>query len=143
MVATKGRDTSLNLNNNQGEISLKDWANQILDEMMAIAEILDYKSAIFKNIIQKITPKIMDPDQTLSGSLLNKILTEKMSFHELGRNIGEDHKNQYLSMERTKNPDWPLLDKESAASVKRQIKLEKKSDQSFEDFVTGYFNDLS
>ena len=143
LVATKGRDTSLNLNNNQGEISLKDWANQILDEMMAIAEILDYKSAIFKNIIQKTTSKIMDPDQTLSGILLNKILTEKMSFHELGRNIGEDHKNQYLNMERAKNPDWLLLEKESAASVKRQAKLEEKSDQSFEDFVTGYFNDPS
>ena len=75
--------------------------------------------------------------------LLNKILTEKMDFQELGRTIGNDYKNYYISMETSKNSDWSLLEEESAASIKRQVALEQVSNQSFEDFVQEYFNESS
>ena len=85
----------------------------------------------------------MDPDQTLSGMLLNKVLSEKMSFHELGRTIGEDYKKHYISMDTSKNSEWSLLEKESADSIKRQVELEQASEQSFESFVKEYFNESS
>ena len=108
---------------------------------MPIAEMLDNKTTNFTSIIRKFGTQIMDPDQTLSGMLLNKTLSEKMSFYELGRTIGEDYKKHYFSMETSKNSDWPLLEKESAESKKRQVKLEQSSNQSFEDFVKEYFKE--
>ena len=140
LVAIKGREPGLNLSNNRTKISLKNWANQILDEMMSIAGLLDNKMINFTSIIRKLSTQITDSEQTLSAMLLNKILTEKMGFHELGRTIGNDYKNYYISMETSKNSDWSLLEEESAASTKRQVKLEQASDQSFEDFVKEYFN---
>ena len=143
LVATKGREPGLNLNNNGTKISLKNWANQILDEMISIAGLLDNKTTDFSSIIQKLSNKIADPEQTLSAMLLNKIRTEKLSVQELGRTIGEDHKNYYISMETSKNSDWSLLGKESADSKKRQAELEQANDQSFEDFVKEYCNEPS
>ena len=96
LVATKGRESGLNLSKNRTKISLQNWANQILDEMMPIAELLDQQNEhLYRHNCENSRTKIMDPDQTLSGMLLNKVLSEKMSFHELGRTIGEDYKNHY------------------------------------------------
>ena len=143
LVATKGRESGLSLSKNRTKISLQNWANQILDEMMPIAEMLDNKTTNFTSIIRKFGTQIMDPDQTLSGMLLNKALSEKMSFHELGRTIGEDYKKHYFSMETSKNSIWSLLDQESADSIKKQVELEQVDDQSFEDFIKEYFNQSS
>ena len=140
LVATRGREPGLNLVHNQKKISLKNWANQILGEMMSIAGFMDNQTTEFTSIIQKFSAQITDPDQTLSAMLLDKIRTEKLSVQELGRTIGEDHKNYYISMETSKNLDWPLFEKESADSKKRQLELENTSDQSFKDFVKEYFN---
>ena len=71
---------------------MKNWANQILDEMISIAGLLDNKTTDFSSIIRKLSIQIADPEQTLSAMLLNKILTEKMDFGELGRTIGNDIK---------------------------------------------------
>jgi len=140
LVATRGREPDINLKKNRTEINLKNWANQILDEMMFIAGLLDNKTTNFTSIIRKFTTHITDPEQTLSAMLLNKILTEKLSVHELGRTIGEDYKNHYISMETSKNSEWSLLEKESVDSKKRQIDLEQAEDQFFEGFVKEYFN---
>ena len=143
LVATKGRESGLSLSKKRTKISLQNWASQILDEMMPIEELLDYKTNTFKGIIAEKKAQIMDPDQTLSGMLLNKVLSEKMSFHQLGRTIGEDYKNHYSSMETSKNSEWSLLEQESVDSIKRQVELEQASEQSYEDFVKEYFNEAS
>ena len=140
LVATRGREPGLNLSNNRTKISLKNWANQILDEMMSIAGLLDNKTTDFSSIIRKLSTQVVDPEQTLSALLLNKILTEKMEFQELGTTIGNDYKNYYISLETSKNSDWSLLEKESVDSKKRQLELEQANHQSFEDFVEEYFD---
>ena len=143
LVATRGREPGLNLSNQGQKISLKNWANQILDEMMSIANLLDNKTTDFSSIIRKLSNQVVDPEQTLSALLLNKILTEKMEFQELGVTIGNDYKNYYINLETSKNSDWFLLEKESADSKQRQLELEQASKQSFEDFVKEYFNESS
>jgi glutamate--cysteine ligase len=143
LVATRGREPGLLLSNNGTKISLKNWANQILDEMISIAGLLDNTTTDFSSIVRKLSTQIADPEQTLSAMLLNKLLTEKMDFQELGRTIGNDYKNYYINLEASKNSDWSLLEKESADSKKRQVELEQASNQSFEDFVKEYFNESS
>ena len=140
LVATKGREPGLVLSKNRTKISLKNWANEILDEMMLIAELLDNKTTTFTNIIHKLSTQIVDQEQTLSAMLLNKIQTEKLSVDELGRSMGAFYKNQYISMEKFENSEWSLLEKESVDSKKRQVRLERASDQSFDSFVKEYFN---
>ena len=142
-MATKGREVGLSMSKNRTKISLQNWANHILDEMMPIAELLDHKTRTFTGIIAKPRTKVLDPDQTLSVMLLNKALSEKMSFHELGRMIGEDYKNHYSSMETSQNSEWSLLEQESADSIKKQVELEQANEHSFEGFVKEYFYESS
>ena len=73
--------------------------------------------------------------------LLAKIMAEKIDFQELGRTIGNNHKNYYISLDPSKNPNWSLLEKESVDSKQRQVEIEQVNDKSFEDFVKEYSNE--
>ena len=59
LVATRGRESGLDLSKNQTKITLKNWANQILDEMMSIAELMDHNSNTYKSTLQKLSPQII------------------------------------------------------------------------------------
>lgn len=139
LVATKGREPGLNLSNGRRILSLKNWANQILNEMALIAGFMDKKTTHFSRIIDKFIGQIEDPEKTLSAILLNKILSEKIDFLDLGRTIGADNKNHYINQKISQNSDWLLLEKESADSQQRHIELERgDAKKSFEDFITEY-----
>jgi len=88
----------------------------------------------------KIASKINDPDQTLSGLLLDKVITEKIGFIDLGNAIGETNKQHYLDLEKSENPNWDRLEKEAIDSWSQQSKLEAENNESFESFVADYFD---
>ena len=141
MVATRGRKPGLNLNRRGQKISLKNWANQILDEMIALANLMDNKTTDFSGVIQDFRTQTSNPELTLSAILFNKILSEKLDFQELGRAIGNDYKDYYIKREASKNSDWTLLENESSQSKKRQEEIEQTSHQHFKDYVKDYFSD--
>ena len=140
LVAKRGRDPSLLLQKDQASISLQEWGKQIVDEMTPIAELLDGEETVYRNMMCKIASKIKDPDQTLSGLLLDKIITEKVDFIDLGNSIGETNKQHYLDLEKSANPNWDRLEKEAIDSMNQQSTLEAEQNESFESFVADYFD---
>jgi len=140
LVAKRGRDPSLLLQKDQASISLQEWGKQIVDEMTPIAELLDGEETVYRNMMCKIASKIKDPDQTLSGLLLDKIITEKVNFIDLGNSIGETNKQHYLDLEKSANPNWDRLEKEAIDSMNQQSTLEEEQNESFESFVADYFD---
>ena len=140
LVAKRGRDPSLLLQKDQASISLQEWGKQIVDEMTPIAELLDGEETVYRNMMCKIASKIKDPDQTLSGLLLDKVITEKVDFFDLGNSIGETNKQHYLDLEKSANPNWDRLEKEAINSISQQSILEEEQNESFESFVADYFD---
>jgi len=140
LVAQRGRDPSLLLHKDRTSIGLQEWGKQILDEMTPIAEMLDVETTVYKDMIHTIASKIIDPDQTLSGLLLDKIITEKVDFIDLGSSIGEVNKQYYMDLEKSENPYWYLLEQEALDSRSQQSKLEAENDESLESFVADYFD---
>ena len=140
LVARRGRDPSLLLQKDQASIGLQEWGKQIVDEMTPIAELLDGEKTVYRDMMHTMTSKIIDPDQTLSGLLLDKVITEKVDFIDLGNSIGETNKQYYLDLEKSENPYWYLLEKEALDSRSQQSELEAENNKSFESFVADYFD---
>jgi len=140
LVAKRGRDPSLLLQKDQASIGLQEWGKQIIDEMTPIAELLDGEETVYRNVMYKMASKIKDPDQTLSGLLLDKVITEKVDFFDLGNSIGETNKQHYLDLEKSANPNWDRLEKEAINSISQQSILEEEQNESFESFVADYFD---
>ncbi len=140
LVAKRGRDPSLVLQKDQASIGLQEWGKQIIYEMTPIAELLDGEETVYRNVMYKMASKIKDPDQTLSGLLLDKVITEKVDFFDLGNSIGETNKQHYLDLEKSANPNWDRLEKEAINSISQQSILEEEQNESFESFVADYFD---
>ena len=139
LVAKKGREPRLELLKDGELISLKDWGNQIVDNLLPIAAVLDSDKKQYTKVVDKMREKINDANQTLSARLLDKIDNNDMSFLELGESIGEANKMHYLNLNQSDNPNWDLLEKEAIDSHNQQKRLEDNDEESFESFVENYF----
>tara|TARA_B110000116_G_C16795085_1_gene566138 strand:- start:867 stop:2423 length:1557 start_codon:yes stop_codon:yes gene_type:complete len=139
LVATKGREPMLKLLKDGETISLKDWGNQIIENLLPIAAVLDSNKNQYTEAVDQMREKINDSNQTLSGRLLDKIYNNNMSFIELGENIGKANKMHYLNLNQSENASWDLLEKETIDSHTQQKKLENNDGESFEAFVENYF----
>jgi len=76
---------------------------------------------------------------TLSGRLLDQVLSKNLSFIDLGNSIGESNKTHYLNLSKSKNSNWDLFEKEAIDSHHQQKILEKENGESFENFVEKCF----
>lgn len=139
-VSKNGRDPNLFLLKDDKRISLKDWGHQILDEMMPIAELLDQKEYSYIDTIIKAKSKIDDPNKTISGRLLNRVLSENLNFIDMGMLLGEENRDSYLNRSKVNNLNWKILEKEANHSLEKQSKIELDKDTDFETFVQNYFN---
>ena len=139
LVAKQGRDPNLVLIKDRTNISLKEWGNQIIDNLLPIAAVLDSNKNQYTDAVDQMREKINDANQTLSGRLLDKISNSNMNFFELGTSIGEENKKHYLNLNQSDNPNWNLLEKEAIDSHNQQKILEKENGESFEAFVENYF----
>ena len=82
---------------------MKDWGNQIIDNLLPIAAVLDSNKNQYTEVVDQMREKINDANQTLSGRLLDKIANNNMSFIELGESIGEENKKHYLNLNQSEN----------------------------------------
>ena len=82
--------------------------------------------------------RIDNPSLTLSGRLLDDILSSNLTFSEYGVSIGESNKVHYKKIRQDNNTNWNLFEKESRDSISEQISLEKKSDRSYQEFLDEY-----
>ena len=140
LVAQKGREPNLSLLKNGNKISLKEWGKEIIENLLPIAAVLDCDKMNYTNAVEAMRQKINDANLTLSGRFLDEILSKNLSFIDFGNTIGELNKTHYLNLNKSKNINWGLLEKESIDSHNKQKVLEIGDRQSFQSFVENYIS---
>ncbi|MBC8306143.1 MAG: hypothetical protein H8E55_61575, partial [Pelagibacterales bacterium] len=135
LVAKYGRKEGLLLKNSGKDILLKQWANNILDEMIPLAEYLGG----YDELLQKNFLKIKDSNLTLSGLLMRKYLDSNISFYDFNFKNGELYKKDFLEKKQSTDNANLFLD-EARDSIIRQNKIENSDKESFEKFVDDYFS---
>ena len=140
IVATKGREPNLCLLKDGTTIGLNEWGKQIIENLFPIAAVLDSDEKQYTMALEQMWEKVRDANLTLSGRLLDQVLSKKnFSFIDLGNSIGESNKTHYLNLSKSKNSNWDLFEKEAIDSHNQQKILEKEDGESFETFVEKYF----
>jgi len=136
LVARNGRKEGLMLRRNKKNISLKDWGNEIFDEMFSFISILGNK----KSILNRYKEFIQDSELTISESFLNRALEENTNFNIIGYQIAKKNKKHYLNLHASENIYWEILQSEADSSINRQSRLEADDNKSFEEYVKSYFS---
>ncbi|WP_018691740.1 glutamate--cysteine ligase [Algicola sagamiensis] len=139
-IVSHGRHPELILQRQNKEILGKDWMNEIVSEMAAIAEVFDiaYDTKDYAMMIHEVAQMVEHPEQTLSGQLLTQMNSQDISNGNLGLALAKQYQSQLDQY------DYQVYSEEffiqsAQASKQEQQNMEDNEQQSFSDFLEDYF----
>ncbi len=149
IVAHQGRKPGLTLQRFGETISLKDWANELLDQMCHIAEILNtaHKTTDKKNCyayaIKTQQDLVQHPELTPSARVLDDIMKQggDGSYYAFASRKSKEHRDFFMQRELS-DDTWKKFELEAQKSIQQQRQLEaedKTSGLDFDTFLQRYF----
>lgn len=139
LTAHRGREPGLQLAREREPMGLRRWAEEILNGMAAVAELLDGTSEGPRaESLQRQWDKVRDPDLTPSARVLETMRAHGEGFFAFAQRLSDTHRQHLLASTPTpERAAW--LDQLAADSVRQQGEMETADEQSFEDFLRDYF----
>ena len=139
-VVLSGRDKDLSLDYNGESISREKWLTNIFKDMSQIAAWLDrhYGGEEYKASLSTVEQAVTDPEQTLSGQWMHRLLTQEIDNGFLGMDLAKDYAEQIKASE-AKYFTNEMLVKEATESLQRQQQVEQADSESYDDFLQDYF----
>jgi len=139
-VAERGRDPELKLRRAGGEVLLRDWANEIFDQMTAGCELLDKDAEVhcYCDALQKQRAKIADADLTPSARMLADMADNKEEFYHFALRKSEEHQ-QWFAERPLAADKLSEFEVEARQSIEKQHEIERSDDIPFKTFLQNYF----
>ncbi|MDJ0956605.1 MAG: glutamate--cysteine ligase [Arenicellales bacterium] len=139
-VACCGRTPSLKLLRNSTQVLLQQWANEIYQAMLPVAEILDQseEGSPYSKALGAEFSAIEDPEQTPSARLLEDMRRNEQSFFHYAMDVCEQH-NEYFQRLDMPPERVTFFEKEARVSIQRQKEIESADQISFEEYLERYF----
>ena len=135
IVARMGRKKDLLIKKGAEEISLYDWASEIFEQLYLINKNIGYD----EKIIDRYRNMIIRTEETPSEKLLNYFLSSDKTIDQLGTQIAQKNKEDFLSESIFNDPNYEILENEVHRSIREEEDLERNKNISFDDFLNNYF----
>lgn len=140
LVVINGRDPELKINLNGESHLRRDLLTTMFGEFSAIADWLDNSlgQTDYRKAVDQYALAATDESKTLSGQLLNELLTTNMDNGYRGLDLAATYKHAIQS-KPAQVFSAEFLDGIANKSVKDRETIEQKDDKSFDDFLADYF----
>ncbi len=155
LVAHRGREPGLKLQKQDTSIRLRSWAQELLDAMNPIAEILDFfapkspdnktianNTALYlpyKNTINIAKEQILNPETTPSARMLRAMQITGESFAEFMQRLSRQYQTNFRKSDYSSPTGYQYFQDLALESHKRQQALETTNNVPFEQFLQKYF----
>jgi glutamate--cysteine ligase len=139
-VVNRGRQPGLLLDNGSGEITLAQWAGDLLEAMEPVAALFDtaFDSSAYSTSLQQQAAKVADPELTPSARILKEMHDRDLPFFRLAMAYSEQWASHFR--EQTLAPDiQAAFEQEAKRSVAAQADIEQSDDISFEQYLQRFF----
>ena len=140
LVANQGRKPGLMLQRNDEPISLKNWADSILNKMRPICTLLDQGllDKPYQLALQQQLALVNNPALTPSARILACMQENAEDFDCFAVKTSALHKQYFISqdLEPQVEQEYTLLAKES---WRKQAEIEANDDLDFDEFLRRYF----
>ncbi|MDQ7089543.1 MAG: glutamate--cysteine ligase [Methylococcales bacterium] len=140
-VAHGGREPSIKINRQGQMIPLRTWANDILQAMQPICDILDAgkRDKPYSAALKEQQARVNDADLTPSARILQAMKQQQQPFGCFGLDASKKH-NDYFKSQAPLDQAMVAQFKEMAEkSHRQQQQIEANDVLSFDDFLTQYF----
>lgn len=139
-TAKQGRDPRFRLFRAGQEQKLQEWAEEILEKVLAVAEIIDGdEEDSYTATVQQLSQLVEDPGKTPSARILNELDETDTSFFEFTLEVAKGHRDYFASIEPLQEARKEVLETEAIESVKRQTDIEAADDISLDEYLQRYF----
>lgn len=141
MVAKSGREPGLKLRRRGSEVSLRDWADEIVEGVQAVAELVDRGSERddYQQAVLAQQELVADPDATPSARLLQELREQNMGFFRYVLQCANRHKDYFAALQALGPERLDLFEREVADSLERQRQIEAADQVCFEDYLKAYY----
>lgn len=141
LVANQGRKPGLLLSKNGQDISLREWAHQILDNMQPVCALLDLGSVDkpYQLALQQQQAMVDNPALTPSAHILACMTHNSQEFGCFASNTSALHKHYFTSQPLDSQVQQQFVDLANL-SLQKQAEFEAADTLNFDDFLTRYFS---
>jgi glutamate--cysteine ligase len=141
VTAKRGREPGLMLQRDGEQVSLHDWASEIVAKVGAVAELVDWHEdgSSYGEAVAVMASLIEDPDRTPSARLLQELREGDCSFFEFALGVARSHKAYFQSIAAMPEKRASELENEARLSLQRQHDIEAADSISFEEYLSRYF----
>ena len=141
-VARRGREPGLTLWRDGRRATLRDWAQELIDSMTGVCEILDRGDAArpYSQALAVQAAKVADPALTPAARLMSE-LTAGESFFDLALRMSAAHKAYFLELYPPNEARLAELATEATESLAAQRAIEARDRGTFEEYLAHYFAD--
>ena len=139
-VACCGRNPDKIIRRSGREISVHDWALEILENMQGICDLLDAgnEKADYTSALQAQIKKVRDNSLLPSSEIIEEMRTAKTPFFRFALHKSAQHKAHFSEMP-TPQLRFRQLEDLAKQSINEQRALEEAEQPAFDQFLTDYF----
>ncbi len=140
VVARSGRDPQLRLRTVSGELSLRDWALQLTDQMWPVARLFDAGGGHrYEQALQQQIEAIRDPELTPSARVLREMRENGEGFFEFALRTSRDYREYFDALVEINEDRRRQLQALAAQSLQKQKEIEAADTLGFDEFLARYF----
>ena len=140
-VAREGRRPGLALRRDGCDVSLRDWALEIVDSMRGVCELLDEgdPERHYTTALDVQAAKVHDVSLTPSARSLLEMRTNEESFFNFALRMSTLHTSYFLDLYSPNESRQDEFAAEAEASLREQSRVEASDTLSFDDYLSRYF----
>lgn len=141
VVAREGRKPGLTLPESGKNVSMRDRGLALTERLLEVAAILDVDGEGYLAAVEAQRTALRDSSLTPSAQLVANIRESGQGFLDFTLDLSKAHAEYFRSL--SLSPDkLALFTRAAERSLARAQALERRPDQSFEDYLAGYFGSI-
>ena len=140
-TSKSGRDPDFRMRRQGKNLSLKKWAEEILQGVRAVAELID-RGESSNNYVQAINAQlelVRNPEATPSARILQDLRDKNVAFFPYALTCAQQHKEYFSALAPLGPERVNMFEKEVSESIERQAQIEASDEKTFEEYLATYF----
>jgi len=132
LTARQGRDPDFRLHRGGAEVALATWANEILDKVTAVAELVDRAdgSDCYTHAVQIQRNLVSEPMATPSARLLEELKAAQCGFFDYAIEVSRGHRDYFASITPLSSDRLKEFEREASRSIEEQLEIEARDNIS-------------
>jgi len=140
-VVNRGREPNLRLSNAGEETTLTAWAQQLLNSMSEISQMMDraFGSQAYTDSLMAQRAKVDDPELTASARILREMTEKNLPFFRLAMAYSKQW-SEYFRARPLSQEARAQFEAECSRSKAAQSEIEQSDTVSFEEYLQNFYD---